>query len=265
MDGLKQQKAIAEKQIEKIKANISGLDRTISNIQAKKGITPKTTKHIEDHLKIISAKKRKIKDLITKIGDIKVGMKMQYTMNREQREREKIEREQQKREREQQKREREQRKSSRPVLVKSSNKPMPKPTPSKETRQLSNTLDALRSSKNMGAQPLSFNELISSTTNLQPKNQAQNNRPSNSPARPARRDRPALSAREEFKFKMFNLIDSKSVNIQIDIDPEMKQSIDRLYKTAIFRIVDDTDSALLKNKKSIQIKKTKQLILILRH
>ena len=99
MDGLKQQKAIAEKQIEKIKANISGLDRTISNIQVKKGITPKTTKHIEDHLKIISAKKSKIKDLITKIGDIRDRMKIHYEINREQREIEREEREQRKRNR----------------------------------------------------------------------------------------------------------------------------------------------------------------------
>ena len=272
MDGLKQQKAIAKKQIEKIKANISGLDRTISNIQAKKGITPKTTKHIEDHLKIISAKKRKIKDLITKIGDIKVGMKMQYTMNREQRERN---REQREIEREQRERNREQRKTSKPVLAKSSKKL----TPNEKTKQLSKALDDLGSNK--VAPPLLVTDLLGNTTKQKPNFKKALLSPSQQQRRP---QQSALTERDEFHFRMFKKIDEKEKEIidnggknhsdvvkeavelinkiQKSVDQEMKQSIDRLYKTAIFRIVDDTNYALLKNKKkSIQIKGTKQLIL----
>lgn len=50
---------------------------------------------------------------------------------------------------------------------------------------------------------------------------------------------------------MFALIDSNSANIETDIDEEMKQTIDRLYKTAIFHIVNDTDYAVLSKKKKV--------------
>ena len=165
MDGLKKQKAIAEKQIEKIKANISGLDRTISNIEAKKGITPKTTTYIEGHLKTISEKESKIKELITKIGDIRDGMKIQYKINKEQQEREKEER---KIIQEQRERDREQRKSSRPVLANRRKKPKPKPntstntkpTPSKEELNLAKALSDFSSSAKIVTAPPSFNQLI---------------------------------------------------------------------------------------------------------
>ena len=154
MDGLKQQLARFSEQRGKIKANISKLYDKIRGIRETKGRTPKTNKYIEDHLKIISAKESKNKDLKTKIGEIRDGMKIQYTINKEQRERE------------QQKRE--QRKSSKPVLVKSSKKPKPMPKPNNETSKLSKGLDDLRSSKNMVAQPLSINDLLRNTTNKKP-------------------------------------------------------------------------------------------------
>ena len=218
MDGLIKQLEHVKKQREKIKSNISGLYRKIRDIRITKGRTPTTNKYIEGHLKTISKKESKNKDLITKIGEIKDGMKIQYEINKEQRERD---REQRKIEREQRERDKEQRKSSRPVLARTV-----KP----------------KSNQKPSSAPTLSNLLRPSSSNSKP-----------SPARAERPARPALSARDEFKFKMFNLIDSKSAKIETDIDEEMKQTIDRLYKTAIFHIVNDTDYAVLSKKKSIEI------------
>ena len=60
MDVLKQQLEHVKKQREKIKSNISGLYGKIRDIRIKKGRTPKTNKYIEDNLRIISEKERKM-------------------------------------------------------------------------------------------------------------------------------------------------------------------------------------------------------------
>ena len=129
-------------------------------------------------------------------------------------------------------------KTTRPVLARTvKQKSNQKPS----TNQVNSLLEALKSSKISSAP--SLNNLVRpSSNNSKPKNQAKTSQ-----------ERPARSARDEFKFKMFNLIDSKSAKIEIDIDEEMKQTIDRLYKTAIFHIVNDTDYAVLSKKKSIEI------------
>ena len=78
-------------------------------------------------------------------------------------------------------------------------------------------------------------------------------KPKNNTESAPQNNRPPLSARDEFKFRMYSLIDENEEKIQTSINKKMKQTIDRLYKTAIYHIVNDTDYDVLSKKKSDEI------------